>query len=46
LTLEQMMRMSTLLDEAVERDSVGRQRWFDELPFEDQDLLVALREVP
>ena len=44
LTLEQMVRMSDLLDQAIELDAAGRQRWLDEIPVKDQDLLEALRE--
>lgn len=44
LTLEQMVRMSELLDEAMELDAVGRERWLGQLPLKDQDLIEALRE--
>jgi len=36
--------MSELLDQAIELDTAGRQRWLDEIPVKDQDLLEALRE--
>jgi len=44
LTLEQMVRMSELLDQAMELDAAARQHWLDELPLKNQDLLEALRE--
>jgi eukaryotic-like serine/threonine-protein kinase len=44
LTLEQMVRMSKLLDHAVELDAAGRERWLAELTPENQDLAGALHE--
>jgi WD40 repeat protein/serine/threonine protein kinase len=44
LTLEQMVRMSELLDQAMELDEAGRRRWLARLPPEDQGLAEALHE--
>jgi eukaryotic-like serine/threonine-protein kinase len=44
LTLEQMVRMSELLDYAMELDAVGRERWLAQLSPENQDLVQALHE--
>jgi eukaryotic-like serine/threonine-protein kinase len=44
LTAAQMMRMSRLLDEALELDEAGRREWLAALSAEDQDIAEALRE--
>jgi serine/threonine protein kinase/tetratricopeptide (TPR) repeat protein len=44
LTIEQMARMSDLLDEAMELDRAGRMRWLENLSPQDRDLAQALRE--
>ncbi len=44
LTAAQMVRMSRLLDEALELDEAGRQAWLDALESQDQDIAEALRE--
>jgi serine/threonine protein kinase/lipoprotein NlpI len=43
LSADQVARMSRLLDEALELDEAGRQRWLQALGPEHQDLLGALR---
>jgi eukaryotic-like serine/threonine-protein kinase len=45
LTVEQMVRMDELLDQAMEFDAAGRRAWLEELAPENQDLFEALREV-
>jgi serine/threonine protein kinase/TolB-like protein len=44
LTTEQLARMSRLLDEAIELDEAGRQRWLQALPSQHRDLEAALRK--
>jgi serine/threonine-protein kinase len=39
-----MVRMSRLLDEALDLDEVGRRAWLASLSLEDQDIAAALRE--
>ena len=43
LSVEQIARLSLLLDEALELDEAARKRWFDALAPENQDLAVNLR---
>jgi serine/threonine protein kinase/TolB-like protein/Flp pilus assembly protein TadD len=43
LTLEQMVRMSELLDQAIELDTAARRRWLEELSPDNRDLAEALR---
>jgi serine/threonine protein kinase/tetratricopeptide (TPR) repeat protein len=43
LTVDQMARMSRLLEEALPLDAAGRQLWLQELGPEHQDLAAALR---
>jgi serine/threonine protein kinase/TolB-like protein/Flp pilus assembly protein TadD len=44
LSAAQMARMSELLEQAVDLDRAGRQRWLQALPEADRDLEVALRQ--
>jgi len=42
LSKEQLVRMSRLLDEAIDLDKAGREKWLQALPPEHQDLKQAL----
>ena len=43
LSAEQMARMEALLEQALDLDGPGRQRWLEGLAPEDRDLEPALR---
>jgi serine/threonine protein kinase/TolB-like protein len=44
LSIEEVARLSRLLDEALDLDEAGRRRWLEELAPADRDLKEALRE--
>jgi len=44
LSLEQLERLSRLLDEAIERDEAGRKAWYEALGPEHADILPDLRK--
>lgn len=44
LSVEQLARMSRLLDEVIDMDEAGRQKWLQALPAEHWDLELALQQ--
>ena len=44
LSIEELARLSRLLDEALDLDEAGRRRWLEDLAPADRDLKEALRE--
>ena len=44
LSIPQLARLSTLLEQALPLDEAGRQRWFAELPAGNEDLVSALKD--